>query len=130
MTFGFHLQKFKNLHIPSLKIGNTQLDSIHDYRYLGITLDKFLTFTKHITSTIKMVSHKLYLFYLRRELTNDACLKLHKTMVLPYIEYGDNLYGCANVALLNKLQRIQNRGLKLCLNLPTETNTLEIPYKV
>ena len=61
MTFATP-QKFKNLHIPSLKIGNTQLESVPDYKYHGIMLDKSLTFTKHLTDTIKMVSHKLHLF--------------------------------------------------------------------
>ena len=103
---------------------------MQDYKYLGVILDKSLSFVKHATNTIKKASHKVYLlFKLRPYLTNDACLKMYKTMVLPYIEYGDSLYACTNVALLNKIQRIRNKGLKISLKLPRDTNTLEVHRK-
>ena len=119
--------KHKNLQTRTLEISNRKLDLVQDYKYLGVILDKTLSFTKHITNTIKMASHKVYLLTkIRPYLTDKACLNVYKTMVLPYIEYGDIIYGGTNVSLLIKLQRIQNRGLKLSLNLLSSTNTLDV----
>ena len=35
--------------------------------------------------------------------------------ILPYMEYGDVLMSGANQVDLDKLQRLQNRGLRICL---------------
>ena len=93
-------------------------------------MDNTLSFVKHTKNVIKTASQKLYLLNkLRPYLSNLACLQVYKSMVLPYIEYGDVLYSCTNVELLNKLQRIQNSGLKLSFRLPQTAGTLDIHRK-
>ena len=34
-------------------------------------------------------------------------------MVLPYFDYGDLIYAAANMCLLDKLQRLQNKALRI-----------------
>lgn len=46
-----------------LNLGVSQLDYVSDYKYLGLTIDTSLTFKKHLTNTLKLVSHKAYQLY-------------------------------------------------------------------
>ena len=39
---------------------------------------------------------------------------LYKTKVLPYIDYCDVIYSGVANTLLTKLQRLKNRGLRIC----------------
>ena len=38
---------------------------------------------------------------------------IYKTMVPLYLDYGDLLYAAANMCLLDKLQRLQNKALRI-----------------
>ena len=49
-------------------------------------------------------------------------------MILPYFDYGDVFLINANQQLLGKIQRIQNRGLKICLGVEARTRTSDVGY--
>ena len=108
-------KKIKLVLDRSCPIRNFRINKVKENWLPNEVLDKTLSFTKHITNTIKMASHKVYLLTkIRPYLTDKACLNVYKTMVLPYIEYGDIIYGGTNVSL------------KLSLNLLSSTNTLDV----
>ena len=41
----------------------------------------------------------------------------YKMMILPVIEYGDVAYDKSDAKLLDKLQVLQNRALRICINI-------------
>ena len=47
-------------------------------------------------------------------------LCIYKTMVLPYFDYGDVVIAGASTGLLDKLQKLQEKCLKICLNITTK----------
>ena len=53
-------------------------------------------------------------------------ISLYKTMILPYIEYGDVIIDAANDKQLNKLQKIQNHCLRICLQANPRTKLIEL----
>ena len=78
-----------------------------------IILDPNLSFAKHIANLVSVVNFKAYSFTkFRHMLTKSAAIRLYKSMILPYLDYGDSIYGGANQDLLQKLQRLQNRCLR------------------
>ena len=94
-----------------------QLNMFFQYKYLGATIDEILSFHHHLNNTIGLVAHKVYLLHkIRYCITEDAALKMYKTMILPYLDYGDIFFMNANSNQLNKLQTLQNRALRICLN--------------
>ena len=46
---------------------------------------------------------------IREFMTQAISLRVYKTMVLPYFDYGDILFMCTNQDLLDDLQVAQNR---------------------
>ena len=54
---------------------------------------------------------------LRDSVNNDMMLNMYKTMVLPRADYGDIFYGVARKAILDKMQIIQNKALRMSIGL-------------
>ena len=101
--------------LPRLKIDGKTIDYVFQYKYLGVTLDEILSFHAHLNNTIKIVSHKKILLHkIRCYITEDAAVKIYKSMILPYVDYGDIFYMNANSGLVEKLQTLQNRALRIC----------------
>ena len=59
-------------------------------------------------------------------------LLIYKAMILPYFDYADIIYDKANQGELDKLQRVQNRCLKICMltNIKTDTDFVHSHTKV
>ena len=86
------------------------------YKYLGIYLDSHLNFNKHIDYVRKITSHKIFtLSKIRRFIDEYTATHIYKTMISPIFDYGDVIYEGGNKGRLDKLQRIQNRGLRIFL---------------
>ena len=108
-------------------LDGTNLQVVPTYKYLGFMLDSTLSFNYHVNNVSKIVAYKINLLSkVRRFLTEDVALKIYKSMILPYFDYGDVLYGVANAAGLEKLQRLQNRGLKICKGSDRRFNTARL----
>ena len=114
MAFGSR-SKVKQCKRANITLNGEKIQLVPSYKYLGFTLDSTLNFGKHLSTTIKTVQHKLVLLgKIRKYLKSEVALKIYKTMVLPYIDYADVIYSKARAADLEKVQRLQNRCLKLC----------------
>ena len=102
----------------------TALQLVHTYKYLGFQLDSTLSFNCHANSVSMMVAYKINLLSkIRRFLTKEVALKVYRSMILPYFDYGYVVYGAAGAAGLGKLQRLQNRGLKISKGFDRRFNT-------
>ena len=114
MLFGSN-KKLKNTRLPNLKLNGNDLEYVTHYKYLGIILDSTLTFKNQIQNTIKIVAHKISLLQkIRNYINKNAAIQIYKTMIVPYIDYGDIItYNISN-KYLNKLQTLQDRALKIC----------------
>ena len=107
-----------------LALYGQSLDHISYYKYRGMTLDSSLSFNKHVNNVIQSVAHKIYMLgKIRPYITNNACIQIYKSMILPYIDYGDIIYASTNQLNLRKIQSLQNRCLKICLGLRHTTPT-------
>ena len=74
--------------------------------------------------TVRTVSHKIYLLTrVRKFMSNTSALLVYKTMILPFFDYADVVYHYANAKELDKLHRLQNRALKLCLGFHRREDT-------
>ena len=106
--------RIKRLDPPVIKLGSNEIEYVQSYKYLGLTLDQSLTFNKHLNNVIRTASHKTYqLSKIRNYINEETSIRLYKTMILPYMDYGDIIYDAASLKQLNKLQKIQNHCLRI-----------------
>ncbi|GFT65792.1 probable RNA-directed DNA polymerase from transposon X-element [Trichonephila clavipes] len=117
----FKKGNFKNKLNP-LKLFRNPIPWCDEVQYLGVTLDKKLTYRNHILQTSK--KFKLKLHTLHRLLSKKSKLNLDKKRLiylqhlLPVILYACQIWGNTANYLLNKLQVLQNQALRTILNAP------------
>ena len=104
-----------------------KLQYVTHFNYLGIKLDNSLTFEQHASETIRMVAHKLYLLSKVRKYINiQQAITIYRSMTVPYFDYGDIFLININLKTIDKLQKLQNRALRLCLALDGRSNVNEL----
>ena len=107
-----------------LNIDEKPIQQVPSYKYLGMTLDSSLSYKPHLATVVRTVSHKIYLLSrVRKFMSNRSALLVYKTMILPFFDYADVVYHNAGANELDKLQRLQNRALKLCLGFHKREDT-------
>ena len=116
MLFGT-AKRVKHAGKVDLKMKGVVLQQVPSYRYLGVTHDSTLSFKMHLAGVTRTVAHKIYvLTRVRKYLTTRSALMVYKSMIMPYFDYADIAYEKAPGVDLEKIQRLQNRALKVCLN--------------
>ena len=107
------VKKSKNIDI---KVDGEKLKMVPSFKYLGMTLDSTLNSNLHIAQIIKCVCHKMTLLAkLKRYLNESTALVIYKSMLLSYLDNGDVIFCNSNKKDLDKLQRLQNKCLRICM---------------
>ena len=117
MVVGTRSMVKKHVIIPRLKISGKNIEYVHQYKYLGVTIDEISSFNAHLSNTIKLVSQKKILLHkIRYYISEDAAIKIYKSMIMPYIDYDDIFFINSNANQIKKLQTLQDRALRICFN--------------
>ena len=104
---------------------NKEILYVNTFNYLGIKLDNKLDFEPHAKECLRLVSHKLYLVSrIRNMIKSKQAIAIYKSKILPYFEYGDIFYNKTFARTLEKLQKLQNRAIRLCLGRNSRYNVL------
>ena len=110
-----------------LKINGEKINGVSNYKYLGVVLDDALTYEKFINGQLRTAGFRTYqMARLNAFIDKPTALLLYKTNILPILEYGDILIAGCKVDLLARIQRAQNRGIKVALRLHYRTPTYDV----
>ena len=84
-------------------------------KLLGVHIDETLTWDNQIKHISSKVSNGLQMLYLARKLTdNQATLKtIYYSLVQPYFDYCDVVWGDCSKTRAEKLQKLQNRAAQI-----------------
>ena len=100
---------------PQVTINNITVPDKDTVRYLGMTLDRRLTWKQHIIDKSKQLRDKLEKFYWligrRSNLSTQNKIALYKT-------YEIQLWETASNSNIEMLQRFQSKTLKFLINAP------------
>lgn len=107
---------------PPVTLDNCQLPQQEDVKYLGMHLDRRLTWRKHIVTKNKQLRlqyRRMYWLIGRRSpVSLESKLLIYKTILKPIWTYGIQLWGTASNSNLEILQRFQNVVLRAMVNAP------------
>ena len=102
----------------TLMINNVPLNAVDYSKNLGIVLDKYLCWDKHVAHVTKTVIAKLKsLFHLKNILNTQTKQYLVQTLIMPNIQYGCPVYANISKSLTAKLQKIQNCCIRYIYNI-------------
>lgn len=115
-------EKKKNYEI---EINNSKIPWKNHICYLGINLDSKLSFKFHIDSALKKANFVISTLFsiFKKDSALSASLKLliYKIYIRPVFTYAAPLIVNAPKTHLNRLQTMQNKCLRMALNLPRYT---------
>ncbi|XP_046542833.1 uncharacterized protein LOC124253160 [Haliotis rubra] len=124
---------------PSLKLKGKTVKFEKSAKFLGVTFDQHLTWAKHIDSIAHRCQKDLNAIRAASGSSwganSDTLLTLYKTLIRSKIDYGCEAYHSASKTVLNRLETIQYRALKLDTGAAAHTSHLlvetgELPLKL
>ena len=104
----------KNIIPLSIKINEIQLKECESYKYLGIFIDKNLTWKAHIEHISQKISKACgALSKLRHCVSIDTLINVYYAQVHSYLQYGILTWGTASSNVLEPLKVLSNRVVKI-----------------
>lgn len=98
----------------NITINNEKIKRVNNSKYLGIIFDFNLRWNEHIEHTINRTRYLLFAFHkLSKIMTTDTLLMTYYAFFHSKISYGNIAWGGAYKSILQLLQNIQNRILKI-----------------
>lgn len=107
---------------PPVTLNNVEIPRADHVRYLGLHLDKRLTWQKHIFTKRKQLGLQIRKYYWligrRSQLSMNNKLLLYNVMLKPIWTYGIQLWGTASHSNIEIVQRFQNKMLRMVTDAP------------
>ena len=115
--------------IPQIIMNNRQIEYADKTKYLGILLDKKLTFLDHIKYVrAKTASRltRLYPILTTQEFTIRQKVTIYKALIRPTLTYASPAWGFALTSYMQLLQTIQNRAARIITGADTQTRITQL----
>lgn len=107
---------------PPVTLNGRQLPQADEAKYLGMYLDRRLTWKKHIWTKRKQLGTKLRSMYWmlgkRSKLALHNKVMIYKSIFQPIWTYGCQLWGSTSKTNILKIERFQNKLLRIIANAP------------
>ena len=108
--------------VRRVKIRNVEINLVNNFKFLGIIIDSNLSFSSHYQNIcIKTSRSSSVLSKLAYYVPQPILRKLYQTMIYPHLNYGIEIWGNSYKTGIKRLQRIQNK----CIKIISSTNTCE-----
>ena len=116
-----------------IRIQGQQIPWVDKVKYLGITLDKKISWAPAIKARVNLAYPALKRLYPliapNSKLKTEIKITLYKVCIRPIITYGHQIWAAAPKTHIAKVQRMQNRFLRIILNAPRDTRITTLHRK-
>lgn len=109
----------KNIIEPTLFLGDSKIEIVSKYKFLGMIFDSKLNWNAHIDYISDKARKSLNVI---RVLSNQnwgsdstMLIRMHKALVMSLMDYGSFLFQNASQKALKKLDVINNQGMRLAI---------------
>ena len=118
----------------TLIVGDTKIQQVQSTRpYLGVTIgiDQNLTFQLQVDNVINKSNHALgALKWAANYIPWDTRITTYNVLVLPHLDYCATIWAAAGDGQIQRLQKIQNRGMRIILKCPHRTHIQDMLSKL
>jgi hypothetical protein len=107
---------------PPASLQNEAIQHSQKVKYLGIWIDRRLTFKHHLEAKRTQLNSRLKQLYPllcpNSKLRIKQKLLLYKSLIKPIWSYGLQIFGVAALSNINRIQRFQSKFLRLICGAP------------
>ena len=117
----------------SIKFDGNKLIPVDNIKYLGMYIDKFLSWDYHIQQLSKKLSRANgILSKLRHNAPIETCLQVYYAIFYSHLIYGCNIWGLSTEENLNKIEVLQKKCIRIMTfsDFNSHTNPLFIDLKL
>merc|ERR1711991_766478 len=119
--------------LPEIKLSNVNITYKDKAKYLGVILDKRLTWKDHVKDLICRANKRIgILKYIRdhnETIKTGQLITLYKSIVRPIMEYAAEVWGDASPYLKRKLDTIQHQALTKALEVNRLAHRHQVNYE-
>ena len=123
--------KSELLNLPSsydqftvITIDGIVIEPSNEIRYIGVTLDRDLTFKSHITNISKKANQQLYFIsHIRKFINQDLCRTLMSSLALSQIDYCCSALQGLPESRLRPINRVIRVSVRTIFRLPRSDHT-------
>ena len=130
----FHSQRhILNYDSISIKFNGKKLFPVDQIKYLGMYIDKYLSWNFHIQQLSKKLSRANgILSKLRHNASIETCLKVYYALFYSHLTYGCNIWGLTSEENINKIEVLQKKCLRIMTfsDFNSHSNPLFIDLKI
>ncbi len=111
-------------HQLSLTLNDTRLNQVSSIKYLGLIIDRHLTFESHVTKMSGKISARTgILWRICSFIPRQLALDLYKSLIFPHFTYCSFILDGISESLKIKLQCCQNAALRAVMNVDMSYST-------
>ena len=99
---------------PSFSIGGSKVEMVGNVKYLGVQIDRHLSWDEHIHIQVSRAIG--FLKYAKKLLPQDTLCKMYRDIVEPHLRYCCSVWGACGGTRLQVLQKLQNRAARIVTN--------------
>ena len=107
-----------NAYIPihyDIRIDGLPLQKKDYTKFLGITTDKQLTWNQHIANVSSQIAKGIGILYrIKHLLPQKSLLMLYNSLILPYINYCNIIWGKCGKSKLSHILLLQKKAVRIC----------------
>ena len=124
VLYGTH-QKISSASGFEVKLHGMKITVSTSYNYLGILMDKSLSYKEHIEKVLKKANSRgKLLSHIRQDLTPHAAETVYKVMIMPLLLYCNNIFIDMSPNKKQQFEKIQMRCLKI---INGKRNSVKLP---
>ena len=119
-----------DLAIPSIKLNGMKIENVHNYNYLGVIIDDKLSFDDMVDAKYNKINVRIHqLGKLRKYINSEIAQVIYKQMILPLFDYADFMVESARKPKIDKLEKLQEKGIRYVDNDIHYTADIETLYR-
>ena len=114
---------------PHISLDGHSIERVNSYKCLGVQVDETLSWEAHISEVIGKVAKVLAaLRRLRPICPQSTLVTIYKSLILPHLDYCSALWGCICNGLSQKLEKLQNRAVRIITGSSWDASSAPILY--
>ena len=123
----FNLANLDSDRANSIHIGGTPLNKVTSTKSLGVTIDQWLVWEKHVDKLSKRVSSAVSaLRQICRYVPQETLISIYNALIKPLFDNCDAVWGNLNWTLKARLRKLQNRADRIIIRKGYEERSLNI----
>ncbi len=98
---------------PTIDLGESKIKRVNHSKTIGIIIDGQLSWEKRVETTVSKVSKGIgMLKRIKSRVPKRTLIKVYNAIILPHFDYCSLVWSNCSEYLLDKLQKMQNKGGK------------------